>query len=241
MTTQPLIVRRGDGSIESVLQCSDKSRSKSIEHDELWIVDPDTHRVLPYLGGRRRFDHFALRRGIDPTPDWYETTVVEESTRDGAHPDAESDAPEVGPQHAGKGGSRVGEAPSPGTAGTAPSASGQPGRPRSAPASPPTAGDRGTGAAGAPYEFLATLTEIIAERRRALPEGSYTTHLFTKGESKIRKKTGEEAVELILAENDEELLSESADLVYHLMVLLEVRGLSIGDVVGHLKRRHADG
>ncbi|MFW5643852.1 MAG: phosphoribosyl-ATP diphosphatase, partial [Alkalispirochaeta sp.] len=72
-------------------------------------------------------------------------------------------------------------------------------------------------------------------------EGSYTTHLFTKGPDKIRKKTGEEAVELILARSNEELLSEAADLIYHLMVLLEAEGLSITDVISVLHRRHQAG
>jgi phosphoribosyl-ATP pyrophosphohydrolase len=71
-----------------------------------------------------------------------------------------------------------------------------------------------------------------------MPEGSYTTHLFEKGEEKIRKKTGEEAVELLLAATDREIISESADLIYHLMVLLTERDLSIGQVIAELQGRH---
>jgi len=74
-----------------------------------------------------------------------------------------------------------------------------------------------------------------------MPEGSYTTHLFTKGPDKIRKKTGEEAVELILARTEDELLSEAADLIYHLMVLLETENLSIADVISVLHSRHQSG
>ncbi len=86
--------------------------------------------------------------------------------------------------------------------------------------------------------MLAQLGEVIAERRRTMPEGSYTTHLFSKGPSKIRKKAGEEAVELILAEGRDEICSEAADLIYHAMVLLEIEGLRIEDVVAELDRRH---
>lgn len=86
--------------------------------------------------------------------------------------------------------------------------------------------------------FLEELTQIIRARRQTLPEGSYTTHLFQKGEAKIRKKTGEEAVELILSQTPQELVSEAADLVYHLMVLLEVNDLDLIQVVEVLERRH---
>ena len=84
---------------------------------------------------------------------------------------------------------------------------------------------------------LEKLRNVIAGRRRELPEGSYTTLLFQKGEEKIRKKTGEEAIELILATTRQELVSESADLIYHLMVLLEVKGIPVADVLAELEGR----
>lgn len=84
---------------------------------------------------------------------------------------------------------------------------------------------------------LERLKQVIAGRHRDMPEGSYTTLLFTKGEEKIRKKTGEEAIELILATEPEEIISESADLIYHLMVLLEVKNLSIEAVLAELEGR----
>lgn len=214
MTTHTLIVRRGDGTIESIMLSNGKSRSKSIEQGELWIVDPGTGRVLPYLGGGRRFDSFALHPGIATTPDWYETTVTGELG---------SPAPDTA------GG--AGDTTAKGVADTA----------SPAPVATGTAGPAGNtpaaSVAGA-FDFLGTLTSLIAERRTAMPEGSYTTHLFTKGESKIRKKTGEEAVELVLAEDNAEILSEASDLIYHLMVFLEVRGLSLAEVVVHLRERH---
>ena len=97
----------------------------------------------------------------------------------------------------------------------------------------PAAGDAG-GSAGT---VLERLTRVIAERHRQMPEGSYTTHLFKSGPEKIRKKLGEEAVEVILAGTDGDLLSESADLIYHLMVLLESRNLTVNEVLKVLEKR----
>lgn len=84
---------------------------------------------------------------------------------------------------------------------------------------------------------LEKLRQVIAERHRDLPEGSYTTLLFQKGEDKIRKKTGEEAIELILATDRQDIVSESADLIYHLMVLLEVKGIPVDEVLAELESR----
>jgi phosphoribosyl-ATP pyrophosphohydrolase len=84
---------------------------------------------------------------------------------------------------------------------------------------------------------LAKLKEVVARRRAEMPEGSYTTLLFQKGEEKIRKKTGEEAIELVLARTPKDLVAESADLIYHLMVLLEVTGVPVEDVLGELEGR----
>ena len=84
---------------------------------------------------------------------------------------------------------------------------------------------------------LEKLRQVIEARRRDLPEGSYTTLLFQKGEEKIRKKTGEEAIELILATERKDLVFESADLIYHLMVLLEVKGIPVDEVLAELESR----
>ncbi|MCD6343965.1 MAG: phosphoribosyl-ATP diphosphatase [Spirochaetaceae bacterium] len=83
------------------------------------------------------------------------------------------------------------------------------------------------------------LSTLIAQRHNTMPEGSYTTHLFEQGLDKILKKTGEEAVELLLARNDKDVIYESADLVYHLLVLLEASGLSWSEVTRELSRRHS--
>ncbi len=86
-------------------------------------------------------------------------------------------------------------------------------------------------------DILLVLAEIVAQRKRDLPEGSYTTHLFTSGIDKIRKKTGEEAVELILAREPGEIVYEAADLIYHLVVLLEAEGIGLDRVFGELEKR----
>ena len=93
----------------------------------------------------------------------------------------------------------------------------------------------------APGSFLGTLDALVAERDRERPAGSYTTSLFEKGTRRIAQKVGEEGVETALAgvaQGDEELLGESADLLYHLLVLLRARGLGLADVVKLLETRH---
>lgn len=84
---------------------------------------------------------------------------------------------------------------------------------------------------------LEHLAEVIAARRREMPQGSYTSYLFREGEDKVRKKTGEEAIELILAQDNQELCNEAADLIYHMLVLFELRGLTVGELMGVLRAR----
>lgn len=98
------------------------------------------------------------------------------------------------------------------------------------------------GAAAPPPGFLAELDALVARRERERPAGSYTTKLFEAGVRRIAQKVGEEGVEAALAGaggDDAELLSEAADLLYHLVVLLRARGRSIGEVVATLADRHA--
>jgi len=85
--------------------------------------------------------------------------------------------------------------------------------------------------------FLYELEQLIHQRKIELPEGSYTTHLFKAGLSKIRKKTGEEAIELILAQTSDEVLSEASDLIYHLAVLLAELDISWSDLIAALRKR----
>lgn len=89
--------------------------------------------------------------------------------------------------------------------------------------------------------FLARLERVIAERDRTRPEGSYTTQLLQQGARRIAQKVGEEGVETALAGaagDIDELAAESADLVYHLLVLLRARGLPLERVVAALSARH---
>lgn len=86
-------------------------------------------------------------------------------------------------------------------------------------------------------DIISHLAEVIHKRKKDMPEGSYTTHLFEKGIEKIRKKTGEEAIELILARDRDEIIYEAADLVYHSMVLLEEEGIQVEEVLNELRRR----
>lgn len=91
-------------------------------------------------------------------------------------------------------------------------------------------------------EFLARLDDIIGERLAGDDEGSYTRHLAAAGHARIAQKVGEEAVEVALAAVGDDrmaLLGEAADLTYHLLVLLRVRGLSLAELSATLAERHA--
>jgi phosphoribosyl-ATP pyrophosphohydrolase/phosphoribosyl-AMP cyclohydrolase len=91
------------------------------------------------------------------------------------------------------------------------------------------------------YTFIADLEQLIASRKGADPSSSYTASLYNKGIKRIAQKVGEEGVETALAATVadlEELKNESADLMYHLLVLLQASGLSMQDVVGILRERH---
>jgi phosphoribosyl-ATP pyrophosphohydrolase/phosphoribosyl-AMP cyclohydrolase len=87
---------------------------------------------------------------------------------------------------------------------------------------------------------LQDLYSVIERRKEQRPEGSYTTYLFNSGLDKILKKIGEEATETIVAaKNDDSgrLVSETGDLLYHLLVLLVERGITLEDVSRELKER----
>lgn len=89
-------------------------------------------------------------------------------------------------------------------------------------------------------EVLEALAEIISKRKVELPEGSYTTYLFSKGIDKILKKIGEEAAETIIAAKNEErepLIGEISDLLYHLIVLMTEKGIDLQDVADSLSAR----
>ena len=88
---------------------------------------------------------------------------------------------------------------------------------------------------------LEALYELLSERDRLRPEGSYTTYLFEKGREKILKKVGEECTEVIIGamkDSKEETIYEIADLCYHVMVLMVSSGITIEDIKKELASRH---
>lgn len=92
----------------------------------------------------------------------------------------------------------------------------------------------------APAAPLAVLDTVIAQRERDRPEGSYTSLLFEQGINRAAQKVGEEGVETALAgvsQDDDALLGEAADLVYHLLVLLRLRGMGLAEVSTVLQQR----
>jgi len=90
--------------------------------------------------------------------------------------------------------------------------------------------------------FLGELEKIIEQRLAQQPEGSYTARLFAQGPKRVAQKVGEEGVELALAgvaESDDKVIGEAADLLFHVLVLLRSRGLPLERVVRELERRDA--
>ncbi|MDR0832743.1 MAG: bifunctional phosphoribosyl-AMP cyclohydrolase/phosphoribosyl-ATP diphosphatase HisIE [Candidatus Symbiothrix sp.] len=89
--------------------------------------------------------------------------------------------------------------------------------------------------------FLRYLQDFIDRRYQEMPEDSYTTSLFNSGVGRMAQKVGEEAVETVIeamACNDERLLYEASDLIYHLIVLLTSKGYRLEDLANELKKRH---
>lgn len=88
--------------------------------------------------------------------------------------------------------------------------------------------------------FLSKLEAIIQDRKENPTDESYTTSLFKKGINKVAQKVGEEAVEVVIEakdDNDDLFLNESADLLYHYLILLQAKGFKLQDVVSILKNR----
>jgi len=91
------------------------------------------------------------------------------------------------------------------------------------------------------FGFLSTLEEVISSRKNNPSDASYVASLFKKGINKIAQKVGEEAVEVVIEakDNDERLfLDESADLLFHYLILLQAKGYSLKDIEKVLKGRH---
>lgn len=94
-----------------------------------------------------------------------------------------------------------------------------------------------------PAGFLAELDALVAQRQAQRPAGSYATRLLDSGMRRMAQKVGEEGVETALAavaQDDEDLLGEAADLVFHLIVLLRARGLGVAEVAAVLAARHLE-
>jgi phosphoribosyl-ATP pyrophosphohydrolase/phosphoribosyl-AMP cyclohydrolase len=92
-----------------------------------------------------------------------------------------------------------------------------------------------------PDDFLYTLEKIIENRKESAPEESYTAKLLSAGLNKISQKVGEEATEVVIAalnQKDEQFKDEVADLLYHLLVLLQAKGVSLIEINTVLADRH---
>ena len=89
--------------------------------------------------------------------------------------------------------------------------------------------------------FLSELQDVVEQRKRDMPEGSYTTSLFHDGLNRIAQKVGEEALEAVIEATNgtnDRLIYESSDMLYHLLVLLTEKGLRIEEVTDELASRH---
>jgi len=93
-----------------------------------------------------------------------------------------------------------------------------------------------------PHDFLPYLEKVIEQRKALTPDKSYVASLFKKGINKIAQKVGEEAVEVVIEakdDNEELFLDESADLLFHYLILLNAKGYKLRDVVQILQKRHS--
>ncbi len=183
----PIIVNI-EGSSDSAALMNQKAYSKSVETKKLWIVHPETERVIPWAG-----DPSFL--SLKEESCFYSAELPLGSETTGFYLNNEKEDPELHEDivlNSFKDYDSI---------------------------------------------ILYKLAATIKKRKDEMPSGSYTTHLFEKGMEKIKKKTGEEAIELILAESKEDILYESADLIYHLLVLLEEAGVPFHDLMMELERR----
>lgn len=90
-------------------------------------------------------------------------------------------------------------------------------------------------------DIIDRVVDIIKARRNSPQEGSYTTYLFNEGIDKILKKVGEESTEVIIGaknNDNEELTAEISDLIYHVLVLMELQGVTVSDIKQELLKRH---
>jgi phosphoribosyl-AMP cyclohydrolase / phosphoribosyl-ATP pyrophosphohydrolase len=185
--TKPLVVVESSGSFRTVEFMNQKAFNKSIENGELWVLHPETAKVLPMTPP-------TIYATLLDKGRWYEA-LLPASDRE------------------------------PATA--------QPPAPNQAAAEPSLP----EGAQSSLADVVTHLAAIIADRKATKPEGSYTAYLFKEGADKIRKKTGEEAIELILAREKKDIVWEAADLIYHLFVLLAEEYITTDDIARELEKR----
>ncbi|MBI9099372.1 MAG: phosphoribosyl-ATP diphosphatase [Spirochaetaceae bacterium] len=186
-TLLPIIIKIG-GTETSAGLMNKKSFSKSIESKVLWVVHPETGRVLPWAGDPA---YISLK----DNGGFYSAELSAGSQVKGFSLNESGEDPE---SHENTQINALKEGDS---------------------------------------NILYKLAETIRTRKEQMPAGSYTTHLFEKGLEKIKKKVGEEAIELILAVSKEDVIYESADLIYHLIVMLEEMGVDFHDLMVELERR----
>ena len=215
----PLLLLAETGAVVDVAWMNTKGFNKSREQGVLWAVHDETGRLLPYAGNTPFLRLVSRGR-------WYQAVVSTEVAVDLANAETDVTEPRAESGAAGK-------------AGSASSAEGAPATRIGSPTD--SKGGGATESAGGPakgaIDALQALRAVIERRKRELPEGSYTTYLFKAGAEKIRKKTGEEAIELLLARERGDIIAESADLIYHLLVLLAEVGEDLDEVVAELDKR----
>lgn len=229
----PLLILSEDGRVLDAGFSSDKAYSKSLEQGSLWVVHGETERVLPYEAEHTL--HHLNKHGH------YVVAILETG----------GDLPDAGAQSAGHGdaapqaaagavGAAAGESPAGGAgspaAGEGPDAEAA-GSVEAEGAAAESSDAERTGSRDT-LRIIRELETVVRARKAELPEGSYTTHLFREGSEKIRKKLGEEAVELLLAADRERIISESADLLYHLLVFLAHEDIPLRELTDELSRRH---
>jgi phosphoribosyl-ATP pyrophosphohydrolase/phosphoribosyl-AMP cyclohydrolase len=103
-------------------------------------------------------------------------------------------------------------------------------------------GDAAPRSAAQQFAFLGSLEQVITRRIATRPPGSYTAKLLAEGTRRIAQKVGEEGLELALAgvaQSGPEIIGEAADLMFHMLLLLKVKGLSLSQVIVELEKRHA--
>jgi phosphoribosyl-ATP pyrophosphohydrolase len=215
MVIRSLVIMDIDGKILDIGMMNAKAFKKTVENKILWVVNSDTERVLPY-GGECRIEK------IEEAPFGYMAYLAKgEKSENCGNNELKiiTDTEDVQSLDFAYAVNVTGNVKSPGGA-----------------------SENGTGSgAVSGSDILPRLAGVIAKRHEEMPEGSYTTSLFSKGINKIAQKVGEEAVELVIEakdDNDDLFLNEAADLVYHLLVLLSAKDKDIRDVSAILEQRH---